>query len=823
MKCYTNASSSADVTQRELDNLQIAYQAACESIVLLKNEGVLPLSARRVALYGSGVTRTIKGGTGSGEVNERHSVTILEGMEDRGFEVASRKWLDDFESGMDAAREAYREEKRKRLNIFKPRSVMDMLFENFRPPVGRPITQEDVQESATDSCIYVVSRQAGEGGDRKMEKGDYLLTDEELSHIRFCAANYAKFILVINGGSAVDLGFTREIDGIGAILFICQLGTEGGHAFADVISGVVTPSGKLTDTWAQKYEDIPFSADYSYLNGNLQDEDYKEGIFVGYRYFDTFRKEPAYPFGFGLSYTDFAIRTEDISLQGSNVEVSTRIINTGTTYSGAEVAQLYVSAPAGQLQKEYQSLAAFAKTPVLAPGESCTLPLHFDLKRISSFRENDNSFVLEQGDYVLRLGNSSRNTARIAVVRISQEQIVSRHEAVCPLQKPLEELTAPMVREKGTEKDIPVLTLAEDAIVPVVYSYESISRSSDPKVREFVDGLSLGQMLQIVVGIGMFGGRKTFHLPGSVGNTTSKLWKKGLVNVALCDGPAGLRVQQTSVINKRGKVKATPLSMTTFTCLPGFVKRLMLGNPKKGNLLYQYTTAFPVTNALAQSWNVDLMEKVGKAVLREMQEYGCTYWLAPAVNIHRNPLCGRNFEYYSEDPLLTGHMAAAITRGVQSVPGYYVTVKHFACNNQEDNRTHVSSNVSQRALREIYLRGFEDVVRLGGAKSVMTSYNRLNGVYTPNSYDLCTKVLRNEWDFDGVVMTDWFSTNFGQGSNSGCMTAGNDLIMPGGGLFRLAIRMGVLFGKVKKSQIRICCENVVKSIMDSSIQQEYME
>lgn len=281
MKCYTKASSSGAVTQRELDNLQIAYQAACESIVLLKNEGVLPLSARRVALYGSGVTRTIKGGTGSGEVNERHSVTILEGMEDRGFEVASRKWLDDFESGMDAAREAYREEKRKRLNIFKPRSVMDMLMENFRTPSGRPITQEDVQESATDSCIYVVSRQAGEGGDRKMEKGDYLLTDEELSHIRFCAANYAKFILVINGGSAVDLGFTREIDGIGAILFICQLGTEGGHAFADVISGVVTPSGKLTDTWAQKYEDIPFSADYSYLNGNLQDEDYKEGIFVG--------------------------------------------------------------------------------------------------------------------------------------------------------------------------------------------------------------------------------------------------------------------------------------------------------------------------------------------------------------------------------------------------------------------------------------------------------------------------------------------------------------------------------------------------------------
>lgn len=823
MKRYTKAKATDAVSQREQDNLKIAYQAACEGIVLLKNEGALPLATKKIALYGSGVTRTIKGGTGSGEVNERHSVTILEGMEDRGFTVTSRKWLEDFEAGMEPARQAYREEKRKRLNIFKPRSVMDILFENFRTPAGRPITPEDVNLSDTDSCIYVISRQAGEGGDRKAEKGDLFLTDEELEHIRFCAENYPRFILVINGGSAVDLGFMKDIAGIDAVLFICQLGTEGGHAFADVVSGAVTPSGKLTDTWAKNYQDIPFANEYSYLNGNLKDEDYKEGIYVGYRYFDTFGKEPAYPFGFGLSYTDFSILPGSITLTGSVVEVEAKVANTGTAHWGAEVAQLYLSAPPGELCKEYQSLAAFGKTPALAPGEGCTIRLSFDLKRLSSYRERDNSFVLEKGDYLLRLGNSSRNTKPVAVIRLAREQIVSSHQAVCPLRSPLEELqpTAPWVMD--IPEDIPVLTLGADAIVPLKHSYDPVGRCADPEVRAFADRLSLGQMLKLVVGIGMFGGRKTFHLPGSVGNTTSKLWKKGLVNVALCDGPAGLRIQQTSVMNKRGKVKATPLSMTTFTCLPGFVKRIMLGNPEKGKRLYQYTTAFPVTNALAQSWNVELLEQVGRAVLAEMQEYGCTYWLAPAVNIHRNPLCGRNFEYYSEDPLLAGLLAAAITRGVQSEPGYYVTVKHFACNNQEDNRTGVSSNVSQRALREIYLRAFEDVVRLGGAKSVMTSYNRLNGVYTPNSHDLCTKVLRNEWGFEGVVMTDWFSTNFGQGSNSKCMSAGNDLIMPGGGMFRLAVRMGVVFGRIKKAQVRTCCENVIKAIMDSAIQKEFMK
>ena len=230
-----------------------------------------------------------------------------------------------------------------------------------------------------------------------------------------------------------------------------------------------------------------------------------------------------------------------------------------------------------------------------------------------------------------------------------------------------------------------------------------------------------------------------------------------------------------------------------------------------------------MANALAQTWNKKLMEQVGTAIYREMKEYGCTYWLAPAVNIHRNPLCGRNFEYFSEDPRLAGQMAAAITKGIQQEDGYYVTVKHYACNNQEDNRNFVSSNLSERALREIYLRAFEYTVRDGGAKSIMTSYNKVNGVYAPNSYDLCTKVLRNEWGFDGVVMTDWFSTNKGQGNNALAMAAGNDLIMPGGGSFKKEILNGVKSGLISEEDVRRCCANVVKSIFDSAIQREYID
>ena len=824
MNLLTKASYSGEITWREQENLRIAYEAACEAMVLLKNDGTLPLHTKKIALYGPGASMTIKGGTGSGEVNERHSVTILEGLEDRGFEITTKNWIADFEAGYAEAEAAYKIEKKKRVNLLKPNSIMEMLFDNFRAPVGRAITEEDVRNSDTDTCIYVLSRQAGEGGDRKAEKGDLFLTDEEMDAISFCAEKYEKFLLVINCGSAMDMAFADKIPGINAILYLCQLGTEGGHAFADVISGVVTPSGKLSDTWAKQYSDIPFSQEFSYLNGNLKDEYYKEGIYVGYRYFDSFGVAPAYPFGFGLSYTDFVIRSAGVSAEGHNITVRADVTNAGGSYAGREVAQLYVSAPNGELHKEYQSLAAFGKTDLLAPGQRQTLDLTFDMASLASYRSYDASFVLEKGEYTLRLGNSSRNTMVIGTLLLEQDVIVSRHQNVCSCYsaEELQELAAPARAEETVAEGLPYILIDANSFKTVEFVYEEPAKHYDPKVDRFMADLSVKDMAEIVVGIGMFGGETRFNLPGSVGNTTSKFWDKGLANVALCDGPAGLRIQKRSTVDKRGKVKPVEMALSIMDAIPDVVKKFMVGNPEKDTVLYQYTTAFPVANALAQTWNTELMYRVGSAIYTEMKEYGCTFWLAPAMNIHRNPLCGRNFEYFSEDPFLTGAIAAAITQGVQQEEGYYVTIKHFACNNQEDNRNFVSSNLSERALREIYLRGFEIAVRKGNAKSVMTSYNKINGVYAPNSYDLCTKMLRNEWGFDGVVMTDWFSTGGNKGSTALCMKAGNDLLMPGGGNYKQEILTGIKKGVISEEDLRRCCFNVIRAIMNSATQKEYI-
>ena len=815
MEFLTRAHLSAEVTELELANQRSAYEAACEGMVLLKNDGALPLQTKQVALYGGGAKRTIKGGTGSGEVNERHSVSILEGMEDRGFTILSKAWIDDYEIFYEKAHADYREEKKKRVNVLKISSIMDMLFDNYRLPAGPQITEV----LDTDSCVYVLSRQAGEGGDRKNESGDYLLTEEEKAQIAHCAANYEKFVLIINCGSSMDMGFLEEIPGINAILYICQPGTQGGNAVADILSGTVNPSGKLTDTWAKTYADMPFGDEFSSLDGNPKQAYYREGIYVGYRYFDSFGIAPAFPFGFGLSYTDFSVECADASVQEREIVVQAKVTNIGSTYAGKEVVQLYVSAPNGQLHKEYQSLAAFGKTDLLPPGESQVLELRFDLGDFASFREADNCFVLEQGEYVLRLGNSSRNTAPCAVVELRREVVVSRHEAICPIKDKFEELSAP---ERKNEDLSATVRLEMDPMdfVTETYEYKDPDVCREIRVRKWLKQLTVSEMVDVVVGVGQLQNKHGFTLPGAVGVTTSKFWDRGLANVALCDGPAGLRIQSRSTVDAKGVVKPVEMAMSVFEYIPGPVKKLMTGDPEKEIPLYQYTTAFPVANCLAQSWNTALLERIGEGIYREMKEFGCTYWLAPAMNIHRNPLCGRNFEYFSEDPRLTGLMAAAITRGVQQEQGYYVTIKHFACNNQEDQRTHMSSNLSQRALREIYLRGFQLAVK-AGAKSVMTSYNMVNGVYTPNSHDLLTKVLRNEWGFDGVVMTDWYSTNPGQGDNALCMSAGNDLIMPGTFINKQQILLGLQTGKITKKDLRRCCGNVIRQILDSEIQRQY--
>lgn len=822
MELLTKAVRSDEVSQRERENLYLSYEAACESMVLLENDGTLPLKNKRVALFGPGATKTVKGGTGSGEVNERHAVTVLEGMKNRGFEISTEGWLRDYDVAYDEEKLAYQEEKRRRCSVFKISSILEMIFDNFRLPAGRALTEEDVEQSATDTCVYVLSRQAGEGGDRKLEPGDYYLTDAEREAIQFCASHYKHFVLAINSGAPIDMAFRNEIEGINAIVYLCQLGSEGGNAFADLLRGAVTPSGKLADTWAKQYTDIPCAEEYSHLNGDLDKEFYHEGIYTGYRYFDSFGVEPAYPFGFGMSYTDFDLRVKNMQVNGRKITLDVQVTNTGTVYAGREVVQLYISSPTRTLHKEYQALADFGKTELLMPGASQMLTLQFDFGGMASYRTADCCYVLEAGEYILRVGNSSRNTVPGGVAIVEREIIVSRHIAVCPLQQPLEELYAPERSAERLPAALPRVIVNAEAFETVNYSYDEPAPISDERVETFLQALSCKEMAEIVVGIGMFGGKTRFTLPGSVGNTTSTFWDRGLANIALCDGPAGLRIQRRSTVNAKGKVKSVDLAMSALSSLPDFVKKRLVGDPETEPLLYQYATAFPVEAALAQTWNKGLLVRIGAAIGREMKEYGCTFWLAPAVNIHRNPLCGRHFEYFSEDPRLAGQMAAALTRGVQQEPGLYVTIKHFACNNQEDNRNFVSSEVGERALREIYLKPFEIAVREGGAKGIMTSYNKVNGVYAPNSHDLCSKILRCEWGFDGVVMTDWFSTSKGKASSALAMKAGNDLIMPGTSADKKEILKGIRADIVKEEDLRRCCRNVIKAILNSVTQHEYI-
>ena len=436
------------VTPLEEAGKKVAYQAAVEGIVLLENDGVLPVKPGKIALYGAGAKMTVKGGTGSGEVNERHAVSILEGMEHAGFEITTMDWIEDYDQSFLEGERAYAEEFRKKLNPKNLSDFMNLMSSPYRYPYGRAILQEDIDRSETDTCIYVISRQAGEGADRKLEENEYGLSEIERVNLAFCAEQYAHMIVAINVGGQFDLNFLHEIPGINAVIFMGQLGTMGGQAFADVVCGKYSPSGKLTDTWAKHYRDYPSADDYSYLNGNLDEEYYREGIYVGYRYFDTFHVAPRYPFGYGLSYTTFEIHFADMKLEKTTVTICACVKNKGTAYSGKEVVQIYVSCPDGGLEKEAQRLTTFAKTEELEPGRQEMVTLQFDLRDLTSYREQDAATVLEPGEYVVRIGNSSRNTRVCGILKLETEMITEKHSHICKAPVRVTEL------ERQEEKEL---------------------------------------------------------------------------------------------------------------------------------------------------------------------------------------------------------------------------------------------------------------------------------------------------------------------------------------------------------------------------------
>ncbi len=811
-KQYIRHNFSNAVSEREIKHNEIAYRAAAEGIVLLENNGCLPLKDKKVALFGIGAKHTIKGGSGSGEVNNRENISIYEGMKRRGFEITSEDWLEKYDVVAQAAANPTAKEFFKNFNLG---DAMAMFMGTASLP-DMDVLKDDIQKAPADTAVYVVSRQAGEGGDRKIERGENDLTDGEIESLQRLVASYKNVVLVINIGSSMNMDFLEKVPGIGAVLFIAQLGSQGGYAFADVLTGDVNPSGKLTDTWAKKYDDIPYAREWSYLNGDLKQEYYKEGILVGYRYFDSYGVEPLYPFGYGLSYTTFSVETESVTVKKTDVTAKVKVTNTGSI-AGKEVVQLYVSCPNGVLKKEYQSLVAFAKTGVLEPGASEEITLTFPMTLVASYKEYGAQFILDAGNYVVRIGNSSRNTTPAAVIALDKYVVVEQAQNICPVLEDFEQMEIPDHPDEDLS-DVPVVKMRAANFTTVYHDYSIPKPYHDPKVDAIVDQMSLKEKAEVCVGASMMSGERTIKIEGAVGHSTSKFWKKyGLPSVEFSDGPAGLRITRYVGVYENGKVKAMEGMMGGIDLALNMVpalKKVLYANPNKSKTAYQYPTAFPTEIAEAQTWNLDLLYEIGEAVAVEMQEFGVTYWLAPALNIHRNPLCGRNFEYYSEDPILSGKLAAAIISGVQSIPGLYVSAKHFCCNNQEDNRNFVSSNVYERPLREIYVKGFRIAVEEGKATGVMTSYNKVNGVNPPNSYDLCTVLLRNEWGFDGVVMSDWFGSVFNGNPVLG-MRAGNDLHMPGLPTQALQAVIGCKLSYNDPVDIDRCCRNIVKQIVYS--------
>ncbi len=791
IKTYSGTKSQK-ISEREIRNRTVARKAAADGMVLIENNGVLPLENNaKLALFGSGATYTVKGGTGSGDVNEREVVNIYEGIKNAGFTVVNEKWIADYKKEYEDEKEKWKETILNKMDkkTDNPFALIDAYVHTpFVKPLGRELTNSEIKNLDTDVAIYVISRNAGEGADRTTSKGDYYLTDEEKDQIEALIEIFPQMIIVLNCGGPIDLSFLDEIDA-SAVVSISQPGMEGGNAFADIISGAVTPSGKMTDTWAKKYDDYPNAATFSHNNGNVDKEYYEEGIYVGYRYFDTFDIQPHVPFGFGLSYTDFEINTAKTKVINAGTDdmkvvIEAEVSNVGDTYSGREVVQVYVSCPQTEIKKEYQRLCAFYKTPLLKPGESCKTQIEFPISQMASFNSFVGAYVLEKGNYVVAVGNSSSSNKACAVIALDETVKLLEVDHICPLNSPLKEIEPCKVKQKDTS-GVPVIAVSANDIVCKKAEY--IAETPDTfggKAGEIAESLSVEQLLSLTSGDPGKGqdvsnttfGESGLTVPGAAGEThtcaSDEPWN--LASIVLADGPAGIRLAPKYPVMPDGSV-----------IKPGFAESIEHGMFAKTNDIedatyyYQYCTAIPVGTMLAQTWDTDLLMEVGRAVAEEMEEFGVTLWLAPGLNIHRNPLCGRNFEYYSEDPLVSGIIAAAITMGVQSRKGTGTTIKHFACNNQEENRHHSDSIVSERALREIYLHGFEIAIKHSQPMAIMTSYNLVNGLHTANSYDLITKVARQEWGFEGLVMSDWTTTGRGGSNPVECMKAGNDLIMPG--------------------------------------------
>lgn len=831
----------------ETEHMDLSRKLAAECAVLLKSDGTLPLAeAGKIAAYGSGVRKTVKGGTGSGDVNVRHFVTIEEGLQNAGFTVTSQSWLDAYDQVLTNARTEFVQGIKKEA---KEMGTNPMMY-----AMGKVMQEPEYELSLlaeADTAIYVLARNSGEGTDRKEERGDVRLTQTEKRDITTLNRTYKHFILVLNVGGMVDLSEIAEVKNV---LLLSQLGTVTGDVLADLLLGKSYPSGKLAMTWAP-IASYPSTDGF----GDMDDTCYQEGIYVGYRFFDTQNVASFYPFGYGLGYTTFFIKVKAFLADEKQITVTVTVKNIGA-YVGKEVVQVYYSAPQGKLGKAYQELAGFAKTEELEPQEEQILTITFQTEDMAAYDTASASYLLEAGEYLIRVGNSSKNTSICGIVEVSGDAVTLQVKNICQGSdcenaKKREAVEVVSIPASQIDKTVPRMLISSDRIEKrqIIYSTapQELSESDHCKWEDvvagtktmdaFIGGLCEEQLVCLCLGAYETGaddmsiiGSASFSIAGAAGETTNQLKQQGIPAMTMADGPAGLRLStEYQVIGDKIKSNSNVLSSFMDFMEPEEQKALAAAMPKadkeekESPVYYQYCIAIPIGTALAQTWNTEVCRQYGDMVGREMELFGVNLWLAPAMNIQRSPLCGRNFEYYSEDPYLSGCIGAAMIEGVQRHPGCGTTIKHFVCNNQETNRYVSNSVVSERALREIYLKSFEVAIRKCQPCAVMSSYNLVNGKHTCNSKDILTYVLHDEWGYEGLVMTDWYVTSqilqivqgrknkYEQASAAGCIKAGNALIMPGMASDREDI-LKELYAEenpLTKAELQLAAKQVLLSIL----------
>lgn len=755
--CIPLGINNSRITSCE-EHIQLSREAACEGTVLLKNENnVLPLKkGAKIAVFGKAQIDYVKGGGGSGDVCCEYVRNIYQGLKLKEGEIEVFDKLSLYYETV--CREAYA--KGEKNGLFDEVEIPEKLLAEAK--------------EFTDTAIITINRFSREGVDRKNDGNDsyFVLSNAEKRMIDIVCHSFDKVIVLLNTGAMIDTSWFADNEKIQSALMIWQGGMEGGLAAADILVGEVTPSGKLVDTCAKRFEDYPSS------EGFHESEDYvkyTEDVFVGYRYFETIpgKKEcVVYPFGYGLSYTTFEFNNLSACETNKQIVISVDVVNTGDYY-GKEVVQLYYKPPVGKITKPAIELCAFKKTKLLAPGECDTIILSFDIDSMASYDDigdvHKSAYVLEQGEYKIFVGNSIRNLIELDYkYQLKETKITQTLTQYCTPRNLGKRLTA-----TGEYIDVPDY-YKESKEFPCKYTCERKIPKSDDEVKklrdvyngnitidEFLEQLTDEEMMTLLIGKKNTGVANTNGMGG--------IEKYGIPAPMTTDGPAGVRIYEHIGVR---------------------------------------TTAFPVATMLACTWNVDILEQIGVAGALETKENNLSIWLTPALNIHRSPLCGRNFEYYSEDPLISGKMAAAMVRGIQSQK-VVATPKHFACNNKETNRTESNSIVSERALREIYIKGFEICVKESNPWLIMTAYNIVNEVRTSEHAELITGILRGEWGYKGLVTTDWWNNGLRRKE----IVAGNDIHMPSTINENHRIQAPTYVEDVSRNQLAICVKRLLEMIL----------